>query len=90
MLAAFFRRALAIDGLLSRNGFVLGQKLSLSKVLYATEDPSIVYVEFSMDFEAKAVAGDGRIDGVVTLAGDGMYDTNHHTFTNLRNHWRTF
>jgi hypothetical protein len=38
-----------------------------------------------MDFEAKAVADDGRIDGVVTLAGDGMYDTNHHTFTNLRN-----
>ena len=45
------KNAQAIDGLLGRNGFVLGQKLSLSKVLYATEDPSVVYLEFSMDFE---------------------------------------
>jgi PIN domain len=79
------KNAQAIDGLLSRNGFVLGQRLSLSKALYATEDPSVLYVEFSMDFEAKEVAGDGRMDGVVTLAGDGTYDTNHHTFANLRN-----
>ena len=78
------KNAQAIDGLLGRNGFVLGQKLSLSKVLYATEDPSVVYLEFSMDFEAKEVADDGRIDGVVTSAGDGTYDTNRHTFTNLR------
>jgi len=75
----------AIDGLLTRNGFVLGEKLGFSKILYVTEDPSVLYVEFSMDFEAKEIVGDGRMDGVLTLAGDGTYDTNRHTFANLRN-----
>jgi len=75
----------AIDGLLKRNGFVLGEKLDTSKALYATENPSVLYVEFTIKFEAKETAGDGRMDGVVTLRGDGSYDTKSHTLTSLRN-----
>lgn len=75
----------AIDGLLKRNGFVLGEKLGTSKVLYATENPSVVYVEFTIEFEAKEIVGDGRMDGVITLRGDGSYDTKLHTISNLRN-----
>jgi len=75
----------AIDGLLKRNGFVLGEKLDTSKALYATENPSVLYVEFTIKFEAKETAGDGRMDGVVTLRGDGSYDTKSHTLTTLRN-----
>jgi hypothetical protein len=74
----------AIDGMLTRNGFVLGERLCFSKTLYSTEDPSALYVEFSMAFEAKEIVGDGRGDGVLTLVGDGTYDTNRHTFANLR------
>lgn len=75
----------AIDGLLKRNGFVLGEKLGTSQILYATEDPSVLYVEFDIQFEAKESVGDGRTDGVVTLRGDGSYDTKSHTLTNFRN-----
>jgi PIN domain len=75
----------AIDGLLKRNGFVLGEKLGTSKVLYATENPSVLYVEFTIEFEAKETVGDGRTNGVITLRGDGSYDTKLHTFANLGN-----
>jgi len=47
----------AIDGLLKRNGFVLGEKLDTSKALYATENPSVLYVEFTIKFEAKEPLG---------------------------------
>ncbi len=75
----------AIDGLLKRNGFVLGEKLGTSKVLYATEDPSVLYVEFTVQFEAKETVGDGRMNGIITLRGDGSYDTERHALANLRN-----
>jgi hypothetical protein len=74
----------AIDGLLRRNGFVLGEKLDTAKVLYATEHPSALYVEFTIKFEAKETAGDGRMDGVATVRADGSYDTKSNTLTNLR------
>ena len=75
----------AIDGLLKRNGFVLGEKLDISKDVFATEDPSVLYIKFAIKFEAKETAGDGRMDGVVTLSGDGSYDTRRHILTNFRN-----
>jgi hypothetical protein len=75
----------AIDGLLKRNGFVLGEKLDTSKVLYATEDPSVLYVEFTVQFEAKETVGDGRMNGIITLRGDGSYNTERHALANLRN-----
>lgn len=75
----------AVDGLLKRNGFALGEKLVTSRFLYATENPSILYVEFTIEFAAKETLGDGRTDGVITLRGDGSYDTKRHTFADFRN-----
>ena len=74
----------AIDGLVTRNGFTLGDRLRTSRLLYATENPSVLYVEFTIDYEAKEVVGDGRMDGVVTLKGDALYDTKVGRVTNLR------
>lgn len=86
LVKAYLDKSLdAIDGLLKRSGFVLGEKQGISKVLYATEDTSVLYVEFTIEFEAKETIGDGRMDGVVTLRGEGSYDTRSQTLTNLRN-----
>jgi hypothetical protein len=75
----------AVERLLENNGFARGQQLEVSKVLYATEDPSQLHVEFTLRFAAEDVSGEGRTEGVLTLRGDGLYDTKLKTFTNLRN-----
>ena len=74
-----------IDRLLEENGFSLGQTLKVSKVLYATEEPSQLHVEFTIEFGAEDVSGEGRTGATLTMRGDGLYDTELKTFTNLRN-----
>jgi hypothetical protein len=83
--AYFAKSSEAIDGLLKRNGFVLGEQRATSKALYATENPTVLYVEFAIDFAAKETVGDGRSDGVITLRGDGSYDTKLNSVADLRN-----
>ena len=78
-----------LTDMLNRNGFVLGDRHSLAKTLYVTEQPSVLYVEFSMEFIANEIAGDGRSDGIVTAIGDGTYDAHSHIFSNLRNRGET-
>lgn len=75
----------SIEGTLARNEFELGPRARLTKVLYVTENPDRLYLQFSMDFEAREVAGDGRKDGVLTLRGDGTYDAKTRRFGELRN-----
>ncbi len=38
-----------------------------------------------MLFKAKELVDDGRMDGVLTLRGDGVYDTKAASFKELRN-----
>ena len=73
------------DRLLAHQGFRLGPRLSTTKTLCATENPNRLFVEFSMEFEAKELVGDGRSDGVLTLPGDGVYDVKTASFSELRN-----
>jgi PIN domain len=74
----------AVERLLENNGFTLGQQLEVSKTLYATEDPSQLHVEFTLRLTAEDVSGEGRTCGILTLRGDGLYDTKLKTFANLR------
>lgn len=83
--AYFDKSGQAIDELLKRNGFILGEKLSTSSTLYATENPSVLYVEFKVEFGARETVGDGRTDGVLTLRGDGSYDTKLNALVSFRN-----
>lgn len=83
------KNADVLTDMLNRNGFVLGDRRSLAKTLYVTEQPSVLYVEFSMEFIAKEIAGDGRSDGILTLIGDGTYDAHSDIVSNLRNRGET-
>lgn len=75
----------SIDDVLTGNGFQLGHSRQVSKILYATENPSIVSIEFTIEYEATEVAGDGRMNGILTLRGDGVFETKSGTFNELRN-----
>ncbi len=76
----------SIDGILSRNSFELGSRRKVERVLYATENPRFLFIEFAIEYDAKQIAGDGRTDGVLTLRGDGVYDTRSSSFGELRNY----
>lgn len=65
--------------------FKLGSRRKVERVLYATENPSVPFIEFTIEYDAKEIAGDGRTDGVLTLRGDGVYDTKSRSFRELRN-----
>jgi hypothetical protein len=75
----------SIDGILSRNGFELGARTKVERVLYATENSGVLSIEFTIEHEAKDISGDGRTDGILTLRGDGLFDTGTASFKELRN-----
>jgi hypothetical protein len=75
----------SIDGMLSRNGFELGARTKVERVLYATENPGMLFIEFTIEYEAEDISGDGRMDGILTLRGDGLFDTAAASFKDLRN-----
>lgn len=75
----------SITGTLARNGFELGRRLHLVRDLYATESPSLLFMEFSMEYECVDVSGATRDSAVLTLKGDGMYNARTARFEQLRN-----
>jgi hypothetical protein len=86
-LAASFltQNKTSIENILSRNGFELGSRRKVEKVLYATENPSVLFIDFTIAYDAKETAGDGRMNGLLTLRGDGVVDTKSSSFRELRN-----
>jgi hypothetical protein len=53
-----------------------GDPVVTSRTFYATEKPSILFVEFRLDFPCEDASQAGRVDAVLTIAGDGQYQTN--------------
>jgi hypothetical protein len=79
----------SVYGLLIRLGFELGERKSFACTPYATEDPSVVFIEFSMDYGCADIRGDGRTDAVLTLKGDSAYVPAMAEFRDLRNFGET-
>jgi hypothetical protein len=85
LVDAYFRKSKdTIAEMLKRHGFVLGEKVRVSKILYATENPSMLYVEFTIELEAKDTVGDVRCGGLLTVCGDGSYDIKQNVLAELR------
>lgn len=74
-----------VNGILARNGFELGEKVGFQKTLYATENPGILYIEFTIKYGCIDVTGEARVDGILTVRGDGAYNTDSGIFEELRN-----
>jgi hypothetical protein len=75
----------SVYGTVSRQGFDLGARQSLAYTLFATENPNMLFLEFSMAYACTDIRGEGRTDGVLLLKGDGSYMPTTGTFSGLRN-----
>ena len=75
----------SVYGTISRQGFDLGARRSLTYTLFATESPNMLFLEFSMAFECIDIRGEGRTDAVLLLNGDGSYMPTAGAFSDLRN-----
>jgi hypothetical protein len=75
----------SVYGTVSRQGFDLGSRQSLKYTLFATENPSVLFLEFSMVYACTDIRGEGRTDGMLLLKGDGSYMPTVGTFSDLRN-----
>jgi len=83
-----------ITGMLNRLGFARAGDPVVTRTFYATEKPSILFVEFRLDFPCEDASQAGRVDAVLTIAGDGQYQTAKQEFlglspTDLRITYRT-
>lgn len=70
---------------LARQGFELGPRRSVEYTLFATENPAVLFLEFSMSFSSTDVRGEGRSDAVLLLRGDASYTPAAEAFSEIRN-----
>ena len=87
-LASLFLEAYgeSINNILGRNQFELGPRISVHKVLYATEQPDQLSIKFTIEYECLDTSNENRANGRLTLRGDGMHDAATGTFNGLRNY----
>lgn len=83
--AFFERHHESVFGTLERNGFELGVRTEVQLKPFATEDSSVLFVEFSMSFDCTDVRGEGRTNVVLRLKGDGAFVPSKDSFERLRN-----
>jgi hypothetical protein len=57
---------------------------------FATESPSLLYIEFELLINCNAVIDDGRTNGKLLLKGDGQLDLDAGTYSELRNFGEEF
>ena len=75
----------SVYGTVSRHGFDLDARQSLSYTLFATENPNVLFLEFTMAYVCTDIRGEGRTDATLLLKGDGSYMPTAGTFSDLRN-----
>jgi hypothetical protein len=75
----------SVYGTISRLGFDLDARQLLTYTLFVTENPSVLFLEFSMAYACIDIRGEGRTDAVLLLQGDGSYMPTTSAFSDLRN-----
>jgi predicted nucleic acid-binding protein len=75
----------SVGGTLQRVGFELGARQSLEYTLFATETPTVLFLEFFMAYSCRDIRDEGRTDAVLFLKGDGSYMPTTGRFSELRN-----
>ncbi len=61
----------SIYNMIDHQGFELGSRKSVTYTLFVTENPTVLFLKFTMAYECADVRGDGRVDAVLLLEGDG-------------------
>lgn len=75
----------SITGTLDRAGFSLNAKQKVIYKLFATENPTELFLEFSITISCSDARGEGRMNAFLTLKGDGLYSPTDRAFSALRN-----
>lgn len=78
------RHGKLIDDMLQRNGFRLEQPSQMKKVLYATGDPRVLYIDFSIDMVCTDLSDQERTNAVLHLKGDGSYNVEAGKYDYMR------
>jgi hypothetical protein len=78
------RHSELVEGMMQRNGFRLEQMSRMRKALYATENPTVLYIEFNIDMACADLSDQERTDAVLHLAGTGSYHTEERIFSDMR------
>jgi len=74
-----------LETILVRNEFrFVDDYFEVEKALYATEDPSKLYLSFAIAQDCVDVSDQGRTGAILRMEGDGTYDTESANFSDIR------
>lgn len=74
----------SIEGLLSRTSYRLGEPYNVEYSAYVTENPNLLYLEFTVEIVAHDATAESRPDGSLVLRGDANFDTESATCEGIR------
>jgi hypothetical protein len=60
------------------------QTSQMRKALYATGDPTVLYIDFSIDMTCTDLSDQERTNAVLHLKGTGSYNTANGQFSDMR------
>ena len=80
----------SVYGTLERTGFELGERTEARITPFATENPSVLFVEFGISFGCSDLTDQGRTGGALSLTGDCSFDTNTQEYLEIRNFGERF
>jgi hypothetical protein len=69
---------------LTNNGFAMGATAEVQSELYITENPAVLYLQFSAVITCEDVSGEGRGDARFVLQGRGQYNVESGSFDQLQ------
>lgn len=73
-----------VQQILGKNGFEAQRGAGVEMKLFATENPSKMFLSFVIKFECKDVTKEGRFGGILSVRGDGFYNSDSHSLEQLK------
>lgn len=73
-----------VQQILGKYGFEAQSGPKVERKLFATENPSKMFLSFVIKFECKDVTKEGRFDGILSVRGDGFYNSDLRSFEQLK------
>ncbi len=74
----------AVQQILEKNGFEAQRDPKVEMKLFATENPSKMFLSFTVIFTCKDVTKEGRSGGILSVRGDGFYNSDSRSFELLK------
>jgi hypothetical protein len=82
--AAIFDQKPVSSPYLAANGFDVGPRTLAEKKLYATEDPSKVFLDFKLEYSCPDNSGIGRSPGILSISGNCFYEPASGLFSQIQ------